>query len=160
MLPWLAFGVAESPGEWVWLKIRQQGLRRFWSMFPRTTVPLWYRVFQSQPNGFSVRPTALSIIGPTHDSTLSPASRPRGRPAGRIAGLKGGPALPRRQLPVAQDAVSSVAGPHSGRLLLVGTSVVSRFLEADFLSCSGERHLVVLGYRPLLRVFCGPFRLS
>ena len=28
---------------WVWLKVKQQGLRRCWSMFPLTRVPLWYR---------------------------------------------------------------------------------------------------------------------
>ena len=32
----------------VWLKIKQQGLRRFWSMFPLTRVPFWYRFFEPQ----------------------------------------------------------------------------------------------------------------
>ena len=27
--------------KWVWLKINQEGLRRFWSMFPLTRVPFW-----------------------------------------------------------------------------------------------------------------------
>ena len=27
----------------VWLKIKQEGLRRFWVMFPLTRVPFWYR---------------------------------------------------------------------------------------------------------------------
>ena len=31
---------------WVWLKIKKQGLRRFWSMFPLTRVPFWYRFFE------------------------------------------------------------------------------------------------------------------
>ena len=26
---------------WVWLKIKPEGLRRFWSMFPLTRVPFW-----------------------------------------------------------------------------------------------------------------------
>ena len=30
---------------WVWLKIKQEGLRRFWSMFPLTRVPFWYCFF-------------------------------------------------------------------------------------------------------------------
>ena len=34
---------------WVWLKIKQQGLRKFWSMFPLTRVPFWYRFFEPQP---------------------------------------------------------------------------------------------------------------
>ena len=34
---------------WVWLKIKQEGLRRFWSMFPLTRVPFWYRFFEPQP---------------------------------------------------------------------------------------------------------------
>ena len=34
---------------WLWLKIKQEGLRRFWSMFPLTRVPLWYRFFEPQP---------------------------------------------------------------------------------------------------------------
>ena len=33
---------------WVWLKIKQEGLRRFWSMFPLTRVPFWYRFFEPQ----------------------------------------------------------------------------------------------------------------
>ena len=34
---------------WVWLKIKQEGVRRFWSMFPLTRVPFWYRFFEPQP---------------------------------------------------------------------------------------------------------------
>ena len=34
---------------WVWLKIHQEGLRRFWSMFPLTRVPFWFRFFEPQP---------------------------------------------------------------------------------------------------------------
>ena len=34
---------------WVWLKIKQEGLRRCWSMFPLTRVPFWHRVFEPQP---------------------------------------------------------------------------------------------------------------
>ena len=34
---------------WVWLKINQEGLRRFWSMFPLARVPFWYRVFEPPP---------------------------------------------------------------------------------------------------------------
>ena len=30
---------------WVWLKLKQEGLRRFWSMFPLTSVPFWVPVF-------------------------------------------------------------------------------------------------------------------
>ena len=33
---------------WVWLKIKQEGLRRLWSMFPLTRVPFWYRFFEPQ----------------------------------------------------------------------------------------------------------------
>ena len=36
---------------WVWLKIKQEGLRRFWSMFPPTRVPFWHRFFEPQPYG-------------------------------------------------------------------------------------------------------------
>ena len=32
---------------WLWLKIK--GLRRFWSMFPLTRDPFWYRFFEPQP---------------------------------------------------------------------------------------------------------------
>ena len=39
----------------VWLKIKQDGLRRFWSMFPLTRVPFWYRLFEPQPCGY-IRP--------------------------------------------------------------------------------------------------------
>ena len=34
----------------MWLKIKQ-GVRRFWSMFPLTRVPFWYRFFEPQPVG-------------------------------------------------------------------------------------------------------------
>ena len=34
---------------WVWLKIKQEGLRWSWSMFPLTRVPFWYRFFEPQP---------------------------------------------------------------------------------------------------------------
>ena len=30
---------------WVWLKIKQEGLRRCWSMFPLARVPFWVPVF-------------------------------------------------------------------------------------------------------------------
>ena len=36
---------------WVWLKINQGGLRRFWSMFPLTRSPFWYQFFVPQPHG-------------------------------------------------------------------------------------------------------------
>ena len=31
---------------WVWLKIKQEGLRRCWSMFPLTRVPCWVPIFE------------------------------------------------------------------------------------------------------------------
>ena len=34
---------------WAWLKISQEGLRRFWSRFPLTRVPFWHRFFEPQP---------------------------------------------------------------------------------------------------------------
>ena len=33
---------------WLWLKIKELGLRRCWSMFPLTRVPFWYRFFEPQ----------------------------------------------------------------------------------------------------------------
>ena len=33
----------------MWLKIKQQGLRRFWSMFPLARVPFWYCFLKPQP---------------------------------------------------------------------------------------------------------------
>ena len=37
----------------MWLKIKQEGLRRLWSIFPLTRVPFWYRFSEPQPNGNS-----------------------------------------------------------------------------------------------------------
>ena len=37
---------------WVWLKMKQEGSRRFWSMFPFTRVPFWSRFFEPQPGTF------------------------------------------------------------------------------------------------------------
>ena len=34
---------------WLWLKINQEGLRRFWSMFSLTRVPFGYRFFEPYP---------------------------------------------------------------------------------------------------------------
>ena len=34
---------------WPWLKVKQEGLRGFWSMFPLAKVPFWYRFFEPQP---------------------------------------------------------------------------------------------------------------
>ena len=34
---------------WVWLKIQQEGLRRFWSIFPLTRIPFWYQFFEPYP---------------------------------------------------------------------------------------------------------------
>ena len=44
---------------WVWLKVKQKGVRRFRSMFPLTRVPFWYRFFEPQPyerQGHRTRP--------------------------------------------------------------------------------------------------------
>ena len=41
----LPFTFYELVPKWVWLKIKQEGLRRFWSMFPLTRVPVWVPVF-------------------------------------------------------------------------------------------------------------------
>ena len=34
---------------WVWLKIKQLGLRRCWSTFPLTRVPFWYPFLEPHP---------------------------------------------------------------------------------------------------------------
>ena len=34
---------------WVWLKIKELGLRGFWSLVPYTKVPFWYHFFEPQP---------------------------------------------------------------------------------------------------------------
>ena len=36
---------------WVWLNMKKEGFCRFWSMFPLTRVPFWYRSFEPQPFG-------------------------------------------------------------------------------------------------------------
>ena len=33
--------------------LNRRGLHRFWSMFPLTRVPFWYRFFEPQPNGIA-----------------------------------------------------------------------------------------------------------
>ena len=46
-------GIRNASGETgckgLWLKIKQEGLRRCWSMFPLTRVPFWYRFLEPQP---------------------------------------------------------------------------------------------------------------
>ena len=39
----LAGGGYRLVWKWLWVKIKQEGLRRFWSMFPLPRVPFWYR---------------------------------------------------------------------------------------------------------------------
>ena len=36
---------------WVWLKIKELGLRGFSSLVPFTKVPCWYHFFEPQPYG-------------------------------------------------------------------------------------------------------------
>ena len=48
-------------GMWVWLKIKQEGLRRFWSMCPLTRVPFWYRFFEPQPCYFASAPASKAF---------------------------------------------------------------------------------------------------
>ena len=55
---------------WVWLKIKQEGLRRCWSMFPLTRVPFWYRFFEPQPHGLQTSNLNSSFDQPTTSSKL------------------------------------------------------------------------------------------
>ena len=48
---------------WLWLKIKLEGLRRFWSMFPLTRVPFWYRFFEPQLNIENVPGQSGEVIG-------------------------------------------------------------------------------------------------
>ena len=41
----LAFENIVKVEGWVWLKFKQEGFRRFWSIFPLTRVPFWNSVF-------------------------------------------------------------------------------------------------------------------
>ena len=54
-------GCRGKPCIWVWLKIKQDGLRRCWSMFPLTKVLFWYRFFEPQPYFLRDRPAALPL---------------------------------------------------------------------------------------------------
>ena len=46
-------------GIWLWLKIKEEGLRRFWPMIPLTRVPCWYWFFEPQPFGANMFCDAL-----------------------------------------------------------------------------------------------------
>ena len=70
-LPWHPRGVCT----WVWLKIKQEGLRRFWSMFPLTRVPCWYRFFEPQPHV----PFYFTIFVAAGGLSLELRSRAQGR---------------------------------------------------------------------------------
>ena len=72
----------------VWLKIKQGGLRRFWSMFPLTRVPFWYRAFEPQPARYKIgridvhnlfAPSALLQTGRARGALLLDAPGPVGR---------------------------------------------------------------------------------
>ena len=50
--PPISWREADGVVKWVWLRIKQLGLRRFWSLFPYTKVPFWISIFfQPQPYG-------------------------------------------------------------------------------------------------------------
>ena len=53
---------------YIWLKIKQEGLRRFWSMFPLTSVPFWFRFSEPQP--YIIEQTVFMVV-----STLRQGSR-------------------------------------------------------------------------------------
>ena len=76
---------------WVWLKIKQEGLGRFWSMFPLTRVPFWHRFFEAPP--FVARSGAGGL--PVHRGARLRLRDPRrgARPgAGHGGGVAGGDA--------------------------------------------------------------------
>ena len=62
---------------WQWLKIKQEGFRRFWSMFPRTDrVPFWYRFFEPQPYIF-IHPFSVHTWFEKHVAAKLPRARLR-----------------------------------------------------------------------------------
>ena len=78
----------------MWLKNKQEGLRRFWSMFPLTRVPFWYRLFEPLPFSFgqldsiSVAPGAWPITFPRPRARRS---RRRPRRKGDFSRVRSGP---------------------------------------------------------------------
>ena len=65
-------GLPEFCGElvvWVWLKIKQEGLRRFWSMFPLTRVPFWVPIFYPQLYIYIYTPSSLLSWSPSAGSS-------------------------------------------------------------------------------------------
>ena len=96
LLPFLALRSGAPPPEaccdkWVWLKIKELGLRGFSSLVPFAKVPFWYCVFEPQP---SREGRGLSLFFPLR------ARRRRRRRAGRrrSAGRGSGTRRTRRQL--------------------------------------------------------------
>ena len=54
----------------MWLKIKQEGLRRFWSTFPLTRVPFWYRFLEPQPSsGFFIKPQEVKLLAGEQKAT-------------------------------------------------------------------------------------------
>ena len=53
---------------WVWLKIKQEGLHRFWSMFPLPRVPFGYRSSEPQPYVYLRFPgrSTFFLLGAAH----------------------------------------------------------------------------------------------
>ena len=70
---------AWSASHWTWLKIKQEGLHRCWSMFPLTRVPFWYRFFEPQPFGFEMAVTSAAYKSHRGSKTWRP-SKPPTRP--------------------------------------------------------------------------------
>ena len=74
--------------KWVWLKIKQEGLCRFWFMFPLPRVPSWYRFCEPYQVAGGVGGGGGS---PPHDARRSHDSNRRAmQPRWNIQKVRGG----------------------------------------------------------------------
>ena len=71
----------------LWVKIKQEGLRRFWSMFPLTRVPFWYRSFEPLP----MKSTVWAAVGSHHVSPATKATACRLKKQSCLANKTRGP---------------------------------------------------------------------
>ena len=121
---------------WVWLQT-SQGLRRFWSIFPVTRVPFWYRFLEPQPNIWTRKSTFkhIVLVKAEEDADVSHCGRElRQASAKQMRGASLGPSsFSRQTLKASLDCFSLVCGCGSmGSHFGVGAPPILVYFSGDW----------------------------
>ena len=61
---------------WVWLKIKELGLRGFLSLVPFTMVPFWYHSFEPQPHRGTLQTGGRLLVSPSSQNRAPSKTQP------------------------------------------------------------------------------------